>query len=150
MIFSFIFWRCSRPSSEPCFASLINLPITPSCLSWQRPPNIPEDVPLTYHLQITNLTSNEQVLTMTDRLLYPLPGGTGCSLFTFSVTASNDVGNSTTSSIMETVPISKFYECIRVLARNLLLNGAWYNKQVWNTLSTHCLLKFTTSKWCCN
>ena len=83
-------------------------PSLPPVLSWQRPPNIPEDVPLTYHLQITNLTSNERVLNMIETLSYPLPDGTGCSLFTFSVTASNDVGNSTTISIMETVPISKF------------------------------------------
>ena len=80
----------------------------PPVLSWQRPPNIPEDVPITYHLQITNLTSNvSDVFNITD-LSYPLPDGTGCSLFEFSVTASNDVGNSTTVSIMEIVPISKF------------------------------------------
>ena len=81
----------------------------PPVLSWQRPPNIHEDVPVTYHLQITNLTSNiSDVFNITDTLSYPLPDRTGCSLFEFSVTASNDVGNSTSVSIMETVPISKF------------------------------------------
>ena len=89
--------------ASPTFPSL------PPVLSWQRPPNIPEDVPLTYHVQITNLTSNiSDVFNIRDTLSYPLPEGNGCSLFEFSVTASNDVGNSTSVSILETVPISKF------------------------------------------
>ena len=79
-------------------------------LTWKRPPNIHEDVPLTYHLQITNLTSNVSRVYMTDVLSYTLrmPEGSGCSLFEFSITASNDVGNSTSMSIVETLPISKF------------------------------------------
>ena len=77
-------------------------------LSWQRPPNIPEDAPLNYHLQITNLTSNISDFNTTDTQSFPLPEDSSCSLFEFSITASNDVGNSTTVSIMETVPISKF------------------------------------------
>ena len=40
-------------------------------------------------------------------LSYPLPQSGGCSLFEFNIIASNDVGNSTTESIIETVPISK-------------------------------------------
>ena len=78
-------------------------------LSWQRPPNIPEDVFLIYHLQITNLTTNDsEVFNTTETLSYLLPEAYGCSLIEFSITASNDVGNSTSVSIMETVPISKF------------------------------------------
>ena len=92
-------------------------PSLPPVLSWQRPPNIPDDVPLTYHLQITNLTSNRSdVFNITDTLSYPLPDGTGCSLFEFSVAASNDVGNSISLSIMETVPISKFKGWNEVMA----------------------------------
>lgn len=82
---------------------------TSPVLSWQRPPNIPEDVLLTYHLQITNLTSIvSEVFNTTDTWLFLQQEENDCSLFEFSVTASNDVGNSTSASIMETVPISKF------------------------------------------
>ena len=80
-------------------------------LTWKRPPNIHEDISLTYNLQITNLISNvSRIYNMTDTLSYTLrmPEGSGCSLFEFSITASNDVGDSTSVSIIETLPISKF------------------------------------------
>ena len=87
-------------------------PSLPPVLSWQRPSNIPESVPLTYHLQIRNndlkIEVFNGVFSRTDVQLNRLPEDANCSLFEFSVTASNDVGNSSTTSIMETVPISKF------------------------------------------
>ena len=80
-------------------------------LSWQRPSNIPDDVVLTYHLKVTNITSSVEVFNdvfnMTGVELKQLPVGSGCSLFEFNVTALNDVGNSTTESINGTMPISK-------------------------------------------
>ena len=99
------------PPQKFALQALSSSPSLSSFLTWKRPPNIPEDAPLTYHLQITNLTSNvSRVYNMTDTLSYTLhmPEGNGCSLFEFSITASNDVGNSTSMSIVETLPISKF------------------------------------------
>ena len=106
---------CFEGAPDPPQKFALQASSSPTSLSpfliWKRPPNIPEDVPLTYHLQITNLTSNvSRVYNMTDMLSYTLrmPERSGCSLFEFSITASNDVGNSTSMSIVETLPISKF------------------------------------------
>ena len=82
-------------------------------LSWQRPPNIPDDVTLNYRLKVTNITSKSNievfnaVFNMTSVDLNQLPEGSSCSLFQFNISASNDVGNSTTRSINGTIPISK-------------------------------------------
>ena len=84
-------------------------------LSWQKPPNIPDNVVLTYHLKVTNITSESNfevfndVFNITYVDLSQLPVESDCSLFEFNVTASNDVGNSTTGSINGTIPISKSY-----------------------------------------
>ena len=80
-------------------------------LSWQKPSNIPDDVVLTYHLKVTNITSSVEVFNdvfnMTGVELKQLSVGSGCSLFEFNVTAFNDVGNSTAESINGAIPISK-------------------------------------------
>lgn len=80
-----IFWRCSRPTQESCFSSFPSQSLSP-VLSWQKPPNIPDNVVLTYHLKVTNITSESNlevfndVFNITGVDLSQLPVRSGCSL----------------------------------------------------------------------
>ena len=98
-----------------------NLTLVPSdgdlSLSWERPVNVPMEVPILYTVVINNtdtLTSSLNVTNTTSFSLWSLEEqvlnntATGvCVIFEFSVSGSNDAGMGRPNTTIDTIPICK-------------------------------------------
>ena len=100
-----------------------NLKLVPSdedlILQWDRPDNVPGEVPVTY--QVTVNSTNENVTSLyfptinetfvslqllQDQLLNDSASG-DCIMFEFYVSGSNDAGTGPLTTIVDTIPLCK-------------------------------------------
>ena len=79
-------------------------------LSWSRPPNIPDSVNVTYHVDINSTETNVTYVSLiTAATSYSFSENSieFCDTFNFYVTASNDAGDSNPATVKETIPLCK-------------------------------------------
>ena len=98
-----------------------NLQLVPSkgdlILSWKRPGNVPEAVPINYTVIINNTDASSTSMNITNGTSFSLrtledqvqnnnsPGM--CVMFEFSVSGSNDAGSGQPNAVIDTIPICK-------------------------------------------
>lgn len=109
------FVLCSLPSVPPDVpGNLVLIPdISELTLEWDRPTNVPPQIPITYLIEINsteengtnfpplNTTSTSMSIHFIEELLTP----GDCYMFEFYVSGSNEAGSGSLAWIVDTVPI---------------------------------------------
>lgn len=112
-IFVHVYVHLDAPLAPPNF----RLNPDPNQLSrlivlWDRPPNIPEGVPVNYTVSISGPRVNVNEVTSDTMYVFDDEESQACEEHTFSVFASNPAGAGDVTSLEETIPICKVIDCV--------------------------------------